>query len=350
MGKKSSPPASPDYAPLIQAQTAAASAATSLGQQQLDWAKTQYANDKTLTDKTTSDFLSAMDFNKTNATADRALYDNTFTPEYNSLINDANTYASPEKKAEAMGAAEGTVGQQFDAQRASAEADLESYGINPSATRYGALDIGVRTQEAAAKAAAGTAASANVDQTARDLRTQALTIGQSLPGQSQNESTAAGNDANAAVGNELSTTASGASTMGTMPQYAGIAANDLSGAAATTGQQYSNQLDAYKAEQSSSSGVGDILGLGAGILTKAIGLKKGGAVPVDASPSRGAIPDDVSTKLSAGEYVMPKEAVAWYGEKHLKGLVEKARKDHAIAHPAPAKITPQQARQAIPLR
>lgn len=350
MAKKESAPKAPDYGPLIAASKEASDKAFSLGEDQLAWAKQQYASNKDLTDQTTSAFLKSMDFNNENAKADRALYDSTVPGQYKSLVDDANSYNSPERRAQEQGRAEADVGQQFDAQRASAEAQLESYGINPSATRYGALDIGVRTQEAAAKAAASDAAARNVEQTGRDLRTQAISTGMGIAGQAGAEQTAAGNDANAAVANTLATTASGASTMGTTPQYDQIAANDLNAAGGFMNDQYKAQTDAYNAQQSQSSGVGSLLGEAVGIGAKAFGLEKGGAVPVAASPSRGAVPDDVNTALTAGEFVVPKEAVSWLGEKHLHQLVEKAKADRAGAVPAPSRITPKAARAAVPLR
>jgi hypothetical protein len=53
----------------------------------------------------------------------------------------------------------------------------------------------------------------------------------------------------------------------------------------------------------------------------------GGPVPMGASPSMGQQTDDIPAQLNAGEFVIPKDAVAWYGEKYMHGLIEKAQKD-----------------------
>lgn len=80
----------------------------------------------------------------------------------------------------------------------------------------------------------------------------------------------------------------------------------------------------------------------------------GGAVPVAASPSRGAVTDDVPAQgpsgriqLNGGEFVIPKDVVSWEGEKSLQNLIQKARtaKLEATAKPkvvAPGGPQPQQ--------
>lgn len=56
-------------------------------------------------------------------------------------------------------------------------------------------------------------------------------------------------------------------------------------------------------------------------------VQDGGAIPTEASPSRGAETDDINARLNAGEFVFPADAVAWYGEKHMYGLVDKAKRE-----------------------
>src|SRR5271163_1998453 len=79
----------------------------------------------------------------------------TFLPELESLIADANSYASPARIQQAMGAAESGVAQSFDQARDNALHDLTSFGIDPSSGRYAQLDQASRMQEAAAQAGAG---------------------------------------------------------------------------------------------------------------------------------------------------------------------------------------------------
>jgi len=78
-------------------------------------------------------------------------------------------------------------------------------------------------------------------------------------------------------------------------------------------------------------------------------LEEGGAVPIDASPSGGAATDDVTAsgpggngaiRLNAGEFVIPKDAVSWLGEKTLQDLILKARKGKAEATAKPRQQAP----------
>lgn len=52
----------------------------------------------------------------------------------------------------------------------------------------------------------------------------------------------------------------------------------------------------------------------------------GGAVPRNASPSRGRQTDDISARLNAGEYVIPKDVVSHKGTEFFNNLIAKSRK------------------------
>jgi hypothetical protein len=54
----------------------------------------------------------------------------------------------------------------------------------------------------------------------------------------------------------------------------------------------------------------------------------GGPVPVHASPSMGAATDDVDAKLTAGEFVIPKDVAQWKGHEHFVKQIDKAREEH----------------------
>jgi hypothetical protein len=71
------------------------------------------------------------------------------------LMRQGRQWASPQHIATMMGQAEAGVQQAGEQARASALRDLQSYGIDPSAGRYAALDQANRVQTAAAAAGAG---------------------------------------------------------------------------------------------------------------------------------------------------------------------------------------------------
>jgi hypothetical protein len=408
MGGSSStpaPPPAPDYSGLIKASTDASNKQYALEQQQFDWAKNAYAQNLAQNQPIIDQQLAIAKTNAANAAQDRALYEATTVPLLNEQAQEAQQYNNPAFREQQMGAAGAAVGQSFDAARDNATRDLESYGIDPSSTRYGALDLGVRMQQAAATAGAENQAGLQVDATGRALIQQAIQNGQITQGQvgGQYNTALQGNAAGANTG--LATTASGASTMGTPSQFGSLSNTTLNTAGALQGQQFANQQtnyqDQYQANQASSQAWGALgatlfggaTTLGAAALKSpflfaadggaipsmaptsaaaapAVGPAAsapamatpaapqsrfvfsasggdvptpGGAIPAGASPSRGQATDDVSARLTAGEFVMPKDVTSWMGEEKLQKMIQKSRQDRqgAVAKPAVGPARPQ---------
>lgn len=338
MGKEAPDP--PDYGPLAAASEKSAQYSYELAKRQQDWAEKVYKDNKSVSDIVIDAALGQLD--KQSADADRARqrYQALFEPLEEQLAQDAQDYASPERMEYEAGKAEADVAAQFNQARQAAQQRLEAFGVDPSQTRAGALDLGTRVAEAAAQASAGNQARTQTENIGRALRSEAINVGRGYPGQIQSSIAGAGASGNQATNTGLATTASGAQTMGTGLgwQQMGNQAVGTWGNILNTG--FNNQLDAWKAEQQSSSGWGSILGTGLGILT---GFEDGGAIPdpdgqmipAEASPSRGAIPDDIPAdiegqmpaRLNAGEFVVPKDVVQWLGEKGMQQVVLKARKE-----------------------
>lgn len=336
MGGKSKAPPPPDYSQIAAASEKAAKINYDLGMAQLSWAKEQYAQDREITDKVVAAALRTQAINEQNAATDRAFYETNYRPLELDLIRDAQTYATPERRELEMGRAEANVAQQYEQARKAATRNLESFGVDPSSTRYAALDIGARTQQAAATAAAGNQASAQVDAVSRALRSEAINVGRGYPGQVAATYGTALQAGNSAVNSGLATTASGANTMGTPTQWMGLSNQALNTWGNTLNMGYQNQLAAYKANQDSSSGWGGIAGTVLGIGAKMLMADSGGAitaptpggpVPSHASPTNGQAVDDVPARLTAGEFVVPKDVVSWVGEKTMHQMIEKAKKE-----------------------
>jgi hypothetical protein len=369
-------------------------------------------------------------------------------PEYRQLVDDANSYASGPRKDLNIGAAQAGVAQNFEQQRNNAQRDLESYGVSPDSTRFAALDIGTRTQQAAAAAAAGTQAGLQTDATGRALRSEALNQGNYLPGQAAGTLNTGLQAGSGAVNADLATTASGANTMGTGTQWASLGNNAIGMYGSNLNNQARNNTDAWSATQKyGGSGLGTALGMlnsgfssnGSGgqgglgnLASTAMGFfvadggaipemdppakqasqgdgpynpahfyaiplnggpkgrmtpqeaiqhfhqtkrhvgvfnnhheaftafghgsddpqrqdyeklagggaaggdqTPGGAIPVGASPSAGGAIDDVPARLTAGEFVIPKDVASWFGEKHFQGMIQKGREDKAKAQAKP---------------
>jgi len=366
MGKQKAP-AAPNYAPIINAQSQAAINSQNMANQQFGWAQNQYAADRANTDKVVNAALQTQGALSTNAAADRARYDTTYVPAEDQFLQTAQSYADPAKVNDRAASAAGDVSQQFDVARANAQRQLEAYGVDPTQTRAAALDLSTRTQEAAARASAMNVSRRQDAVTGQQMLGQAIGQGQQTAARGLQEQGLALQAGQSAVSNDLATTASGANTMGTAPQYTQIANSSLAGAASTTNSAYQNKLDEYKANQASSSGLGSLLGTVAGyglksydsggrIGTAIAGLfEDGGTVPSDdemhagirvtreMSPSGGAQTDDVPARLNAGEFVLPADTVRWVGEKHLQQLIAKSGEERQKAGAKP-RI------QALPVR
>ena len=414
MGGKSKAPPAPDYTPIANASKEAAEISAAVSREQLKWAREQYAQDREVTDQVIQDAMKRAAEQDALAKKDRMRYEEVFQPLEDELVNESKTYNSEARREQAAGSAAAEVGQQFDAARNNAMQQLESYGVDPTQTRAGALDVSVRAQEAAAKAGAANAARTNVENTGRALRSEAINIGRGLPGQAATSLNAAIQSGNQAVNSGLATTGTGAQTMGTGTQWQGQSNASLGTWANALNMGYQNQLDRYKANQSSSSGIGSALGLVGsaflgpsmpwifsdervkedvtpvgktedgqtiykfrykddesgtvhmGLLAQEVekkhpdavheqgGVKmvdydralpvgegrkphyaEGGAVPVHQSPSGGRAVDDVDARLTAGEFVVPKDVVRWKGEEFMQKLIEGARKAKGTATAQP---------------
>lgn len=342
MGGKNSAPPPPDYGPLARASETAAKYSFELGKDQLAWAKQQYASDRKMIDRVVDAAMRRQEVNDQAAAADRARYERLYQPLEDQAIAEARDYASPERERYEMARAESLVAQQSEAARRNAVQNLESYGVDPGSTRFAALDLNSRIQQAAAQAGAGNQARAQNEAIGRAVRSEAINVGRGYPGQVAGTYGTALQSGSAAVNSALAGTASGANTMGTGAQWTGMGMQGMSNAANIQNAGYQNQLAAFNANQQASSGLGSLLGVGAGLIngtTSASGaaglaalfedggsVTSGGNVPAEASPTRGAAIDDVDAKLNVGEFVVPKDVVSWKGEEFFQKLIEGSRK------------------------
>lgn len=361
MGGKASAPAAPDYSAIAAASEKAADYQYALGKEQLAWAKTQYAEDKALISKVVDQGVETMTRNNRTAGEDRDRYVGQFQPLEDNLASDARDFASGAREQREAGRAMSSVAQQFNTARSAAQQQLESFGIDPSSTRFAALDIGTRTAQAAAQAASGNQAIQQTDAMGRALRSEAINVGRGYPGQVATQYGTALAAGNSASQNTLAATASGAQTMGTGTQWQGMANQSLGTWSNALTQGYNAQLAQWQANQQASSGWGSALGMLGGIAGSIfefedggavpqaapagaipVGATQGGPVPAGASPSGGRAIDDIDAKLNAGEFVVPKDVVQWKGEEFFQREIQRSREAKAKAPAKPNHV------QAIP--
>lgn len=366
--KKSYPPPAPDYSGLIAAQMQQNQVAQQQQQQQFDWAKAQFDKNAEISDRVINDAFARQDKLDTMAAEDRQRYQAVFQPVEDNLVQEIQDYSRPgaaEAKAEQKaGGAMAEVSQQFAQARAAAQHRLEEFGIDPSQTRAAALDLGTRIEEAKARAGAGnTTRDAVLEREAairRGMRSEAINLGRGYPGQSAQSSALAGQSGGMAGSTGLSTTQSGAATMGTPLQWGAMGAQALTGAGNLMKTGYDQVLDRYKlvqAENDKPSGWGTALGLIGGIGLSAatspassvmggfgrkLFMAEGGYVPEEMSPSGDAVTDDIraqgptgAIQLDGGEFVVPEDVLKWKGEEFFQKTITKAREDKAQAPARP---------------
>lgn len=351
MGKKSSPPPPPDFGPLVSAAREMSAQQYALQREQFAWAKQAYADQKVISDQVAQQMLEAQRFNMENVREGRQRWEEQFRPLEDEFLAKARDYASPERKELEMGRAQAAVAQQFDQARNAATRQLEGFGINPEAVRYAALDVGLRAQQAAAQAAAGNQAGMMTEAMGNKMLGEAINLGRGERVLSLNEQGMGNQSGAGAVNTGISTNTMGGNLMGTPTQYGTLAGNSLGMAGNMLGTQGRLALDTWRADQEADSGWGSALGLAGGLINSARSASgaagimafleeggavetPGGAIPMGASPSNGQTVDDVPARLTAGEFVVPKDVAAWKGEEFFQKLIEQSRK---AKQTAPAK-------------
>ena len=342
MGGKNDAPDPPDYTQIAKASKESAQLSYKASQEQLAWAREKYASDKLIADKVIDSALQRQDVNDANAAKDRERYEGIYQPLEDQLAKEAEDYSNPERMEQNVAKAQADVAQQFDASRNRALQNLQSFGVDPSSLRSAALDRGANVQQAAAEAAAGNQSRQQDEAIGRALRSEAINVGRGYPGQIAGTYATALQSGNQGINSALATTASGVNSMGNPVQWQGAGNQALGTWGNALNSGFQNQLASWQADQNSSSGIGGLLGTGLGIAAsfmedggKAGDVTAPGKVPETASPTRGKAIDDVPARLNVGEFVVPKDAVAWKGEEFFQNLIKKSRDDKAKAKAKP---------------
>lgn len=343
MGKKSTPKP-PNLQPYADAMTAQGEWAYRAGQDQLAWAREQDASNRALLDQVLGPQLQAQQDQAQWARSDRERYENVYQPLEDNLIQDFQSYGSPEQLARNRGRAMADVASSFDAQRRNALQRLEGFGVDPSQTRNAALDVAMRTQQGAAMAAAGTNATRIDEDKARALRADAINIGRGMPSQvaqSYGQSVAAGSQA---MGGANSTFGTSAGAMGNPTAWGQMGQSGVQGASGITNQGFQNQMTQYNAQQAANSsmmsGIGSAVGMAAML---ADGGQPKQALPVTpghiaSGPGDGSGIDDQmpmaivnpktgrieqQARVSPDEYIIPADVVRKKGVEFFDKLLEK---------------------------
>lgn len=336
----SDPPPPPDLGPAAEASTEVARIQQQTAADQLAWAREQDTMNRDLLNQVLDIQLPAMREQFSQAQSDRQRYESTFRPLEDAFVREAEEYDTPERRREEAGRAIADVSSAFDAQRRNSLQRLESYGVDPSTTRNAALDIGVRTAQAAAQAQAGTNAERRVEDVGRALRSDAINLGRGALSNAAGFYGQAVGAGSQAQGNALNTTQTGAGAVQSSLGFSGQALQGYGQSANILSQGYNNQLQGFNAQQQQLAGTlqgaGSLAGMFMadggevdGIPTGAVAGQQRQGIPFQADgdvngPGDGSgIDDRIPAMLSDGEFVIPADVVRRKGEEFFEKLVEK---------------------------
>ena len=254
-------------------------------------------------------------------------------PQMESLFKEAETYASKGEEQRQRSSAIQDTKSAAEAQRNAQLRKLESYGVDPTDTRYAALDQQAGVGEAAMSALAANQASERTKQIGRDLRTEAIGVG----GQFLQDANAS-NQIGAGIGTGAINAASTATNAGV--NASGAALPYMAGATSALGQgagivdtSYGRDLnyaeDQRAAEAADAGGMAGLANIaGAGLSMTPWGEAAGAVLNAAAeggpvSAPGGPTSDSGALAISDGEYVVPADVVKKLGTNHFDKMIEK---------------------------
>jgi hypothetical protein len=261
-----STPATPDYSAVAQSSVDAAKIQAQTSQAQLDWAKQQYAQQAPLTNAYMQSMVDSTNQQTANAAKDRQRYEQIYQPVEDQFVKQATTWNSPARADQNAGAAMGDVATAMEASRKNSQAQLESYGIDPSQTRYGALDLSTRIAQASSQAAAGTQSRLNTEATGLSLEGEAINIGKGYPGQVAQSYAGATSAGSAGITAGLNTSSVYGNLEGTGTSWGALANSSNSTGTTALNTGFGNAMSAYNANTAATAnqakGIGQLIGAG----------------------------------------------------------------------------------------
>jgi hypothetical protein len=331
MGKKTKIPAPPDTTAISNAQIAQGAEWMQLAREQMDWARETDIANRELLERVLGVQLPQLEAAFEQAQKDRARYEEVFQPIEDNLIREFQTFDTPEKREQEAAQRMADVRTQYEAQRQNAQRELEDYGIDPSQTRFQALDMGMRAQEAATSALAANQGRKYVEETGRALRGEAINIGRGMPGQVAQAQGIVNQTAGGAMGGANQTAGTSSGLFQGAYGAGGLSQSGYAGGASTMNSSYQNQMQHYNAQQAASpwGAIGGIAGAaaGGGLFAQGgwLGRKHDGgpindatAIPTNMQPS-GA--KEYPALLEQDEYVIPADVVKRKGTEFFDKML-----------------------------
>ena len=166
---------------MAMASAQASQQAYAFGQQELDWAKTQWAEESPYMKQIAQQQIDTQNQMSDFSRNQEQFYKDQYEPMEADYNKKAKDWASPQNIALQSGEASANVAEAINANKASAQQQLEGYGVNPGATRFASLGAAMGVQGGAAEAGAGTAAAMATKMQGMQLEGGAVNTGRGFP-------------------------------------------------------------------------------------------------------------------------------------------------------------------------
>ena len=371
MGGGSDAPATPDYTEVTNMLKDVFKVSTERANELWDWGKKAYETNSGIGRKAIESAMSQM----TKMAADADYYRGR-SKEYEGAerkqLDDAMKMGTPQYQEEQAKKATQDIASRTKAARDAQIQKLEGMGLSSDSINRD--ELALRVQEAGMQAAGANAAREAARDEAEKRLAAAIGTGANL--RSNVNPAAAGSLESARLGASIGPAIDSArvQTAGAAGQFTNQAATAAGNIGNIQNMGFTNAMDKYKAEQEDDSGWMSLLGTGIGAVAggpigSAIGggigkmfgeeggaipeptqmfANGGGPVPIEMSPSGGAIPDDIGAtingsdgstqqaQINADEFIIPADVAKWMGQKQLQKLVAKAQQEMADPNSTPA--------------
>jgi hypothetical protein len=251
-------------------QQAAALMQAELSKEQLEWAKTIYAEsapartEAAATARDISNAQLAATRQQTQIAADAySDYTSTYRPLEQSIVADARGYDTTERRAAEASKASADVQTQIDAQRSASMREMQRAGVNPASGKVMALQGSMDLGAAKAKAGAANTATRQIETIGAARKADAANLGRNIASSQATNASLALQQGNSAVGNAGAVlSAQNNGTGGLQQGYAG-AMSGLGSAAGTMGSIANQQAQAEASSNQTMAAVGSTAAMAA---------------------------------------------------------------------------------------
>lgn len=301
-------PSAPDTSAQQQGSSQIGQIASAAGQDQLNWAKGQVANNGAVTGNIQSQLNPLIGQQAGAGAAAANQFTNTTIPGLNNQLTTAQNYGNQAGMDLASANAQAGTAQAYNAARLNNQRQLGSYGVDPSQLKSGALNLNANLQQAGAVGNAGYQAGQQRQLAGMQMTSQALGQNLQAAGMGQGFYGGANATGNNIVGMGNQTTQVGSQALSAPSQMFQTGLSGYGTSANIANQNFQDRVASYAAQQQNAnsfmSGVGNLTGAALKAYSQG-GLADGGcAIPTRRYAGGGQIssmvPVQGATPIMAG--------------------------------------------------